>query len=133
MRRARSLIQAARAAIFASGVALGLLSDAAAAHDRWADWTPVPAWVKQACCGASDAHHLRPDQVRRISDEYYEVEGYFRPVPARAALPSEDGQYWIFYRNVPAGPICPGPGQACFGWHPAGQTRVFCFFVPMDF
>ena len=64
------------------GALAGLaVSTGAAAHDLWADETPVPAWVKGACCGPADAHHLRPDQVRRISDEYYEVEGYFRPIP----------------------------------------------------
>lgn len=94
-----------------------LASGPASAHDAWADGTPVPAWVKQSCCGPADAHRLRPDQVRRISDDFYEVDGYFRPIPARAALPSQDGQYWIFYKTNKSG----------------GQTGVFCFFAPMDF
>jgi hypothetical protein len=94
-----------------------MFSFAAGAHDLWADGTPVPPWVKRACCGPADAHRLRPDQVRRISAEYYQVEGYFRPVPASEALPSGDGNYWIFYKTNRSG----------------GQTGVFCFFAPMDF
>lgn len=89
----------------------------AVAHDQWTNGAAVPAWVRDACCGPADAHHLRPDQVRRISDEYYAVDGYFRPIPAHKALPSADGEYWIFYKDNKSG----------------SQTGVFCFFVPMDF
>ncbi len=97
--------------------ALLLFCVPAGAHDLWTDGTPVPASVKRACCGPADAHHLRPDQVHRISDDYYEVDGYFRPIPARKSLPSEDGDYWIFYKNNKSG----------------SQTGVFCFFVPLNF
>ena len=90
---------------------------AAGAHDVWTDGTPVPNWIKAACCGPSDAHHLRPDQVHRVSDAYYEVEGYFGKVAAADAQPSEDGEYWIFYKDNKSG----------------SQTGVFCFFVPMAF
>ena len=37
--------------------------------------------------------------------------------PAREALPSQDGDYWIFYRDD-------GDGQ---------QSTVYCFFVPVGF
>ena len=57
--------------------ALLLLSSPACAHDRWADGSPVPAWVKAACCGPEDVHHLRPEQVR-LTPEGYLVEGYPR-------------------------------------------------------
>ena len=90
---------------------------AAQSHEIWSDGTPVPGWIKAACCGPADAHHLRPDQVRRVSDDYYEVDGYFRPVPVAEALPSQDGEYWIFYKDNRSG----------------SQTGVFCFFVPMAF
>ncbi len=40
---------------------------------------------------------------------------YYRPIPARDALPSQDGDYWIFYKNNKGG----------------SQTGVFCFFAPM--
>ncbi len=90
---------------------------AAEAHDVWANGTPIPKWAKDSCCGLADAHHLRPDQVHRVSDEYYEVDGYYRRVAVADALPSQDGEYWIFYKDNPSG----------------SQTGVFCFFVPMDF
>ena len=35
------------------------------AHDYWRNGEPVPSWVKVACCGRTDAHHLLPDEVRR--------------------------------------------------------------------
>jgi hypothetical protein len=89
----------------------------ASAHDVWANGTPVPAWIKRACCGPADAHHLQPDQVHRVADAYYLVDGYFRPIPISDALPSEDGEYWIFYKSNKSG----------------SQTGVFCFFVPMNF
>jgi hypothetical protein len=62
------------------------------AHEAWADGEAIPAWIKSACCGPSDAHHLRPEQVHRISEELYEVDGYFRPIPVSEALPSADGE-----------------------------------------
>jgi hypothetical protein len=89
----------------------------AEAHEVWANGEIVPAWVKDSCCGPADAHHLRPDQVHRISDDYYMVDGYRGPIPAKDALPSQDGDYWIFYREGESG----------------RQSRVYCFFVPMDF
>jgi hypothetical protein len=76
----------------------------------------VPSWIKVACCGPADAHHLTPDQVHR-SDEYYRVDRYREPIPAKFALPSQDGDYWIFYRQDKDG----------------FQTGVYCFFVPMEF
>ena len=41
------------------------LFQTAHAHDRWDNGEQVPAWVKTECCGPKDAHHLRPEQVRR--------------------------------------------------------------------
>jgi hypothetical protein len=119
------------------------------AHDQWADGSKVPDWVKNSCCGVADAHHLTPDQVRRVSATearelrpawkgaedgklYYVVDGYRWPVLASMALPSQDGDYWIFYRDEPAGPNC-SPEGPCQGSHEASQSGVYCFFVPMDF
>ena len=99
----------------AAALALGVAP--ALAHDQWADGKAIPGWVKSACCGPADAHHLRPDQVHRVSDEYYTVDGYVRRIPVRQALPSQDGDYWIFYRDDASG----------------RQSGVYCFFVPMDF
>ena len=93
-----------------------LSASGAEAHDYWSDGKPIPNWVKASCCGPADAHHLRPDQVHRISDEFYSVDGYVRRIPVGQALPSLDGDYWIFYRD---------DGDS--------QSGVYCFFVPMDF
>ncbi|RBP05705.1 hypothetical protein DFR50_13468 [Roseiarcus fermentans] len=90
---------------------------AAEAHDVWAEGTPIPKWIKAACCSPADAHHLRPDQVRRVSEDYCEVDGYFGRVAAADALPSQDGEYWIFYKDNKSGT----------------QTGVFCSFAPMAF
>jgi hypothetical protein len=107
----------ARLALLPLALLGGLISSAAAAHDVWANGDIVPGWVKAACCGPDDAHHLRPEQVHRVSDDYYEVDGYRYRIPARNALPSQDGDYWIFYRDNGG----------------AGQSDVYCFFVPMGF
>lgn len=114
-------------AIFWSGIvvlagllflALVMLSPSEAhAHDYWSDGKAIPEWVKASCCGQADAHHLRPEQVHRISDGYYLVDGYVRSIPVGQALPSQDGDYWIFYRDDGA----------------SGQSGVYCFFVPMEF
>jgi hypothetical protein len=102
----------------AAALSLFVICGAAQAHDVWADGKQVPAWVKDACCGPDDVHHLRPEQVHRISDDYYRVDGYPKIIPARVALPSQDGDYWIFYKDDGAG---------------GAQSLVYCFFVPMDF
>jgi hypothetical protein len=94
-----------------------LPASGAEAHDYWSDGKSVPDWVKASCCGPADAHHLRPDQVHRVSDEYYAVDGYVHRIPVGQALPSQDGDYWIFYRDDASG----------------SQSGVYCFFVPMDF
>ena len=86
-------------------------------HEQWANGKAVPGWVKSACCGEADAHLLRPDQVTRNARGDYFVQGYREPIAAKVALPSEDGDYWIFYRENLDG----------------SRSVVFCFFVPMDF
>ena len=103
-------IAARLAAAFALGVA------PAVAHDLWSNGKPVPAWVKAACCGEADAHRLRPDQVNQNARGDYLVQGYSDPIAARFALPSEDGDYWIFYRD-----------------NLDERSALFCFFVPMNF
>lgn len=85
---------------------------AAPAHDTWANGEPVPAWVKRACCGPEDAHHLRPEQVRIAADGYH-VDGYRAAIPIGSELPSPDGSFWIFYRDLSDG----------------SQSNVYCFFV----
>jgi hypothetical protein len=95
----------------------GLLAWAggASAHDQWANGEPVPAWVKRACCGPDDVHHLRPDQVQQTHDGW-RVDGYPDLIPIGLEQPSPDGEYWIFYRTLPNG----------------DKTRVYCFFTPFQ-
>jgi hypothetical protein len=89
----------------------------AVAHELWSNGKPVPGWIKSACCGEADAHRLRPDQVRQNARGDYVVQGYHDPIAAKFALPSADGDYWIFYRDNLDG----------------SRSAVFCFFVPIDF
>jgi len=107
-----------RKALLFSSFALPLLTLAmagpAAAHDQWANGEPVPAWVKRACCGPDDAHHLSPEQVH-FSTSGWRVDGYNGVIPNGAEQPSPDGSYWIFYRTYSDG----------------SQTNVYCFFVPI--
>jgi hypothetical protein len=65
----------------------------------------------------ADAHRLRPDQVGQNTRGDYVVQGYHDPIAAKFALPSADGDYWIFYRDNLDG----------------SRSAVFCFFVPVDF
>lgn len=98
----------------------GLVFDPAAYADPVTG--KIPAWINAACCGPQDAHKLRADQVHRISDDFYAVDGYVRRIPAGQALPSQDSDYWIFYADYPA-----AAGMQ------ASQSGVYCFFVPMAF
>ena len=101
--------------VLAFAIALALFRTAHA-HDRWYNGEPVPAWVKTVCCGPNDVHHLRPEQVGRNAAGDYEVDIYPFPIPARMALPSQDGEYWLFFYKD-------------YGLD--GMVR--CFFVPALF
>ena len=94
-------------------IAAIVISSLAHAHDRWANGEPVPAWVKAACCGPDDVHHLTPDQVHEMSDGWH-VDGYPGVIPIGTEQPSPDGEYWIFYQTFQDGEV----------------SKVFCFFVP---
>ena len=89
----------------------------AVAHDQWANGKAVPAWIRSACCGSGGraSSPARSGLANARGD--YVVEGYHEPLAARFALPSQDGEYWIFYRDNLDG----------------SQSAVFCFFVPMNF
>ena len=63
-----------------------------------------------------DAYHLSPEQVRRSAAGDYVVDIYPFPVPARLALPSQDGDYWLFFYE----------DYGVYG-------GVRCFFVPTLF
>lgn len=102
--------------ILALGGLLALCAgNPASAHDQWANGDPVPAWVKQACCGPDDVHHLTREQVHETADGW-RVDGYPDIIPIGTEQPSPDGDYWIFYRTLPNG----------------DKTRVYCFFTPFQ-
>jgi hypothetical protein len=124
------------------------------AHDYWADGKAVPNWVKRSCCGPTDVHHLRPDQVRKVSGDeakklrphyanfvnshldYFVVDGYFRPIYANGpnVISSQDGDYWLFYND--GGKQCGDddqPGSGGSSCYEQPQSDVYCFFVPMVF
>lgn len=93
---------------------IGLLVCAIAqAHDEWRPGMPVPSWVKASCCGPDDIHHLTPSQVHATA-KGWRVDGYPDVLPYNTELPSEDGDYWIFYRTFADGSF----------------SRVYCFFTP---
>lgn len=82
------------------------------AHDLLADGEPVPTWVKRQCCGVSDAHHLRPEQIHVVPGGY-RFDGYDSIVAEQRILPSPDGAAWIFYRTYPDG----------------SQSTLYCAFL----
>ena len=101
--------------LIALATALALFQTAHA-RDHWDNGEQVPAWVKTVCCRPNDVHHLRPEQVRRNAAGDYVVDIYPFPLPARLALPSQDGDYWLFFYE----------DYGVYG-------GVRCFFVPTLF
>lgn len=85
------------------------------AHERWSNSEPIPAWVKEQCCGPTDVHHLRPDQVHLTADGYL-LDGYRALINESHLTPSPDGEWWVFYRDYPDG----------------SQSAVYCFFGPIQ-
>ena len=86
------------------------------AHDKWADGSPVPAWVKQYCCGPSDIHHYRYDEVK-ITAKGFVLPDYPKVIPADDKLhvfKSEDGDYWAFFATYADGT----------------KSDVYCLFAP---
>ena len=99
-----------------------LLTSPACAHTRWADGSEVPAWVKSSCCGPADAHHLDPSDVT-LEDDGYHIKGYEHVIPVGKALPSQDGDYWLFYSTTREG---------YGGNYQYLQSYPYCFFVPAN-
>lgn len=100
--------------IVSFAIAAFILSAPSFAHDKWANGQPVPEWVKQACCGASDVHHIPPEAIHLMADGYH-IDGIATVTPVEKALPSPDGEYWVF-------------------WNEAGEPNpsIFCFFSPLQ-
>ena len=111
---------AGRGVVLAVVSALVLGAPAARAHDAWSDGSPIPEWVKRHCCGEADAHHLQPGDVSEDAEGYH-VRGYPWPIPKDRALPSQDGEYWLFYPTY---------------WNDYGDRAKHdglprCFFIPL--
>lgn len=102
--------------VLAAAVAAIGYAGACWAHDVWADGNSVPPWVKASCCGPEDVHHLTSAQVHAMHDGWH-VEGYPDVLPYGKELPSQDGDYWIFYRVN-------GSGEN------RSYSPVYCFFAP---
>lgn len=107
------------------------------AHDQWADGSKIPDWVKHSCCGPADAHHLTPDMVHDLGDSYH-IEGMANDIqktiggkPNTQILPSQDGDYWVFYEDNPAHETYSGYSGKSY-MEPFYES-VYCFFVPMNF
>lgn len=88
------------------------------AHEKWANSTPVPAWVKSACCGPNDAHVIDSSDVSGPDKGgNYRVKDIETIVPGERVYDSLDGETWVFYdpRLTP-------------------QTRaVYCLFLARGF
>src|SRR5579864_6793113 len=74
----------------------------ASAHDQGCDGGPVPVKIKQDCCGRSEEHRLKPEQINRGPNREYIVsfEGYTFVIAADKALPSHDSCSHIFFPNA---------------------------------
>jgi hypothetical protein len=148
MRRLRRLLRST-AIILALGFFIpapspvtGIVFNPAAYADPYTG--KIPDWISSACCGAGDAHKLRADQIQRVSGDvadhlrpgaspdynstYYVVEGYNYPIYDRAEFikPSQDGDYWLFYREESTYSSLNGQGTS-------PQSSPYCFFIPMAF
>jgi hypothetical protein len=118
-------------------VALTAWSRVAYGHNEWANGGKIPDWVKTSCCGPADAHHLTPDQVHDMGD-YYHIDGMtndipksFRGIPNNAILPSQDGDYWVFYKDTAEHDNYNQYNGSKY--HEPASESVYCFFLPMDF
>jgi hypothetical protein len=105
-------------------VMLALCARPALAHDTWSNGVAVPEWVRHSCCGPEDVHHLKKEQVHEMADGYH-IDGYPYVIPYAHTLPSEDGDYWVFYRHNVGHDNHSGQSYESF-------SPVYCFFVPPE-
>ena len=96
------------------GAVTGIVFDRSAYADETG---AIPAWISSACCGASDVHKLRADQVYRVSDDYWRADGYSQEIPNAKVMPSQDGNAWLFYAT----------------YSDKSQGHAYCAFVPLAF
>jgi hypothetical protein len=103
--------------------------ESASAHDKGCDGNPVPVGIKLDCCGGSEEHQLKPEQIRRGTNNEYIVsfEGYTFVIPADKALPSNDPCSHIFFPNMWVNDD--GGGQV----RNPKTPNILCFLTPLDF
>jgi hypothetical protein len=103
--------------------------ESASAHDKGCDGNPVPAGIKLDCCGGTEEHQLKPEQIRRGANNEYivSIEGYTFVIPADRALPSNDPCSHIFFPNMWVNDD--GGGQVRNPKTPS----IRCFLTPLDF
>jgi hypothetical protein len=99
-----------------AGAILLAMAHYAKAHDTWKNGVAVPAWVKASCCGPEDVHLLSPEEVHKV-DGGYRIDGYPDLIPNDTVFPSQDGNYWAFYRVYPDGSV----------------SHIYCFFAVLGF
>lgn len=75
---------------------LALASLPATGHEKWADGSEVPKWIRTSCCGQADAHILGSNDYW-IDAHGFHVVGIDQTVPIDKVLPSQDGKVWAFY------------------------------------
>lgn len=92
--------------------AIACVATGADAHDLWKNGDPIPAWIKSACCGPSDAHNI-PDSDVVVTRAGYLIAGRRAPIPFDKATPSPDGSFWVFYTGDIA------------------TATIICFFAPI--
>jgi len=68
--------------------------------------------------------------------DYYLIDGMtnpipkaFRGIPNSAILPSQDGDYWVFYHDTPAHDTA--NQYTTKTYHEPASESVYCFFIPM--
>lgn len=108
----RESIKSAIYALAIGALVMVVVNQCARAHALLSTGEPVPEWIRKACCGVSDFHHLTKDQVHLQPDGSWLVDGYKKPIPKGTELPSADGEIYIFYRDFSDGT----------------QSSVYCFF-----
>ncbi len=88
------------------------------AHEKWADGTIVPAWVKSACCGPQDVHVIDSDDVTGPNKQgFYHVKDIDTLVPSDRVYDSLDGVTYVFYAP----------------YLTAANRHVYCLFLSRGF
>ncbi len=96
-----------------------LLAWPSQAHDKWANGTPVPSWIKSKCCASDEAVDLterfgvtaadivtHPQQITQggehgsphstIEITIYHIRGFIPDTAQYGVYPSQDGHVWVF-------------------------------------